>query len=282
MAELTDVQKWVRERCPTFVIYGPSNVGKTTLLATLMEDDDYWPALFIDGDDGDITIAKYTNVPKICDYRSKSKRPLNDSVFKWFGSTMMEARKSKHKAIIIEGFTRFRDDRVSKFLLDNPGQIDKSRGLQQAYIGPSVLSGALYGAVSEIQDYRKRAGTGCPIIVTLNAKTADIDDDETLVPNLSGNLTRNLMRRVDAFVEMVRPANMPTQLKTTKSAKNPFRKVRNPVVAKALANMRNPNLPDLLELWAQTELEQTRKMAALAADDEDTSDQDNDTENGTT
>ncbi len=264
---------WVKKQCPIIMVYAPSTTGKTTLAATLFDDDAYWPVLYIDADEGTSTIAKFTNNKKLCDYRSKSERPAGDTVFKWFGSTLKEARTSHHKAIIVEGLTRFRDNEASDWLIDHPDDAE-GMSLQRAYIKPSVLSGALYGAMSKIQDVRKRAGTGVPIFGSLNAKlykrmVKGAPPIEYYIPNLSDNLIENLMGRSDIFAELKRNAGMPTQLMTTFSKHNKFRKARNPAVAKMINDMRDPNLPDLLDKWARVEQEQTEATAKWAADDDD-------------
>lgn len=273
--EPTDVQKWVRDECPIFGVYSPSGEGKTTFAATLFDDDDYWPVLYIDADEGVKTIAKFTNNKKICDYRSKSKRPKGHTVFQWFANTLKEARTSKHKSIVIEGFTRFRDNLVSDYLIDNPEHVEKPRGIMTAYAKPSQLCGALFGGVSAIQDVRKRNGTGVPLTLSFNTSYARFEQKgqptiEYPVPNLSPNLTQNIMGRSDLFAEMTREAGQKMRLRPFRSKLNKYRKARNAAVAKALADMRDPNLPDLLSTWARVELHQTEEVAAWATDDEDT------------
>lgn len=282
-ASMSVVKEWARNHCPVFVVYGPSGVGKTTLYATLFEDDDYWPVAVIDGDDGERTVAKYAHNKKICTYSGKSNRPQGWSVFKWYAKSFVAARETKCGAIVIEGLTKFRDDEIGKALIANPDNVE-GNAMRRAYIAPSTLTQALFSAVSDIQDYRKRNGTGVPIIITLNTKTVGLDADSAEIPNLSANLTQNLMRRADAFVHLQRNPGTASRLITTSSPNNHYRKVRNAEVAKAIADMRNPNLPDLLDKWARVEQEQTEATARWAADDDDPQPDNSDNENtdGTT
>jgi len=277
--ELTDVQKWVSVECPIFGVYSPSGEGKTTFAATLFDDDDYWPVLYIDADEGVKTIAKFANNKTICDYRSKSKRPKGYTVFQWFANTLKEARTSKHKSVVIEGFTRFRDNLVSDFLIENPEHVEKARGIMTAYVKPSQLCGALFGGVSKIQDVRKRSNTGIPVVFSLNTKYERFEQKgkpavEYPVPNLSPNLTQNIMGRADLFAEMTREAGQKMQIRPYRTRLNKYRKARNPAVAKAIADMRDPNLPDLLAKWASVELHQTEEVAAWATDEDDTPEDD--------
>lgn len=280
-----DTQEWLREECPILVVYAPSSTGKTTLIASLFgEDSDYWPALFIDADEGAKTIAEFTKNPEIVDYRSKSKRPQGHTVYKWLATTLKEARTSEHKMIVIEGLTRFRDNLVSDFLIDNPDHVGKPRGIMTAYAEPSTLCGALFGGISKIQDVRKRNGTGGPIVVTLNAKFARHEEKgkptiEYPVPNLSPNLIENLMGRADVFAELQRPPGKKTRLLTQFSELNRFRKCRNNAVAQALANMRGIKLDKLFDTWAVAEQKQVDSAAQWVAEEnnEDTETENEDT-----
>ena len=242
--------------CPLITLVGDSGQGKTHTAGTIFEGMDYWPVLFIEGDDGASTIAEYLGDERVCLHRnySRHKRPGEDD-FEWFLRELRAAETAKCGSIIVEGISRHYQAMVNEALADRPDA--KGFALRALYLPAANRTAAMLGALQKTKRVRRKNGTGIPIIVTCNVKEettkhASGDEVKWNMPALSPNKVRNWMELSDLFGEMRRDERG-SELVVALEPPNLFRKCRSQVLTAELRGKRNPSIPWILTRWAEIE-----------------------------
>lgn len=269
---------WVRKQCPLVWIYAPSNEGKTTWLGSLFprdpgnpekiplwtyEREDYIKVLYIDADQGAATVDHYTDNPYLCDYKGFDQ-PANQHL-KWTYEQLDAASSAKCNAIVIEGLTSVHKRLLAIETRKVPGATGNA--LRRCSISPATHLQGVIDAVLQIKQNRIAAGTGVPIIASVNTKIQPIDPEkpdagDRHVPAWSPNLILEAMRGADAHIQLVRgPAG--TRLITMKQpGPHPHCKMRSADVAEAVQAESNLNLPGMLTLWAAAARQKANKVKA--------------------
>jgi hypothetical protein len=238
--------------CPIIVVYAETGTGKTKFTSTVMEDPRYAKTLFIDGDRGGATVAHLTSRPELCDYRRPDNAVNALMVQQWICRQIAGAHKVPDVgSIIIEGLARVYQDSVGEEFSRASAEDLIGHRLRRFYIVPSGLVKSIITLAGNLQLQLLKAGRSVPIILTCNTKekTDDNSGRSWQIPAISDSTTKMLMGNADAFVQL-RRSGTTTSILTDRDQYTTARKVRHHGAALAIAKLRNPTLPTMLQTWA--------------------------------
>lgn len=240
--------------CPIVGIYAETGTGKTTFAASLMESPRYRKVLFIDGDRGAATVAHLTRQESLCDYR-QAKGTCALAVQQWMSREIALAHKVPEiQAVVIEGLARLYEDAVGEaFQTASPEDLSGNK-LRRLYIVPSGHVKAVFAAIGNMQAQFCAQGRAVPLFLTVNTKEKSTDDGGTVwqVPSISDSATKIIMGRSDAFVQLAR-AGKNVRILTDRDQNTTARKVRHAGAAVAIARLKSPTAPQMLQAWADAQ-----------------------------
>ena len=246
---------------PIVGVYAETGTGKTTFVASLMEDPRYRKVLYIDGDKGGATVAHLTRQAGLCDYR-QAKGTCSLARQQWMSREISLGHKVPGiSAVVIEGIARLYEDAVGEqFQTASPEDLSGNK-LRRLYIIPSGLVKAVFSAVGNLQAQFNAQGRSVPIFLTVSTKEKSDDDGKTWeVPAISDYATKIIMGRADAFVQLVRVGKN-VRIMTDRDQNTTHRKVRHAGAAADIAKLKNPTAPQLLQTWADAQAAQGDDIA---------------------
>jgi len=265
------IRAWYEKRPPIIYFYGPTGVGKTHLIGTLLKHRTsdgarpYSKVLYIDGDNGSETVAEAADNEDLCIMRPYDGK--YDGKLNWFFDELKNAESTECGAIVVEGFNAL----FKSMLTPAMRKISKIEGTEawQAHNDPSQKMDTIFEAVKELSENRKYYKRPVPIFVTLNVrKISKIEGDaksgKQCVPNFSENRTLAAMGTAQAFIELQRESAL--SMLCRPDSYNKFRKLRRSNVASQVEAATNLNLPGLLALWAVEYNKTYNKLSAEIAE----------------
>lgn len=249
------IRAWYEKRPPIIYFYGPTGVGKTHLIGTLLKHRTsdgarpYSKVLYIDGDNGSETVAEAADNEDLCIMRAYEGK--YDGKLNWFFDELKKAETTECEAIVVEGFNAL----FKSMLTPAMRKLSKVEGTEawQAHNDPAQKMDTIFEAVKELSENRKYYKRPVPIFGTFNVREVDkIQGDsksgKQFVPNFSPNRIRAAMGTSQAFIELQRESAL--SMLCRPDSYNKFRKLRRTNVASQVEAATNLSLPGLLALWA--------------------------------
>lgn len=248
--------------CPIVGVWAETGTGKTTFCGSLMEDTRYRKCLYLDADRGATTIEHLTSQPDLCDYRYPENVVNAHGLQQWLIKQLVRASSVEGiGSIIVEGVARIYEDAVGEqFATASEDQLSGYK-LMQLYNVPAQQTKAVLVMIGNLQAKLRKAGRAVPIIFTCNTKERRDDSEGAVwqVPAISDTSVKLIMARANGFVQLQRRGSTVT-IATDRDSRTTARKVRHAGAAKAIAKLRNPTLPQMLQTWADAKATQTQSV----------------------
>ena len=236
--------------CPIIGVYGKTGTGKTTFGASLMGDPRYRKVLYLDADRSSLTVQAYVRQESLCDYRAPDVTSAL-ALQQWLVRQIAGAHKVPGiQAVIIEGLARLYEDLVGEAYAQASPEDLVGDKLMRLYIAPAGLVKATITAACNMQSQFIKSGRHVPTIITSTTKEKSEGFKKGWdVPALSDSATGLLQARSDAFLQMERSGKT-TVLRTDRDNNTSMRKLRGATAAQAVAALKNPTAPQMLQVWA--------------------------------